>query len=366
MKFTLRIIDAWIDGGHNRSMAPSASGPADSGQPASTLAITSNPVISGHPFTYTGWGDPWVLKIDTTYAMYLARNVTLPWREDTVLPFVATSANGVQWTIHDFALLLPGADTADFDYGKVETPSVVRFGGKYHLYYTGVPQDGEHLSIGHATSSDGVAWVKDTPHAPVLSRHNVPSSSFVGLVAEPSALVHNNRLHLYFTAVELRLTPGEPPAKLSLWRATAVDASGTRFDTPIKVLEQGGRYPAAQGYAGYSTPAAVVHNTQIHLFYAVIQHFPGEPNEHPHVALHHAVSANGVSGWQEDGQALLRRGDLPWATQEVYAPTALVDGATVRLWFSGHNLDWRNPMPSGAMGIGLLNDVLGAGRTVVP
>ena len=326
------------------------------------MGLMTNPVISGHPFSYTGWGDPWVMKTGSSYVMYLARNVAIPGRQDAVLPFRASSSDGVRWTIDNRPLLQPGASTADFDYLKVETPTVVVFAGKYHMYYAGLAGNDEDIAIGHATSSDGLTWVKDTTRRPVISRLNVPTSTYVGLVAEPSAIVLNNRLYLYFVAVELRLTPGQPPAKISLWRATALDTSGTRFDTPVKALEQSALYPASAGYEGYSTPAVVLYNGQVHLFYGVYKYFPGEPNEHVHVAIHHAVSADGRSGWQEDSRPLLRRGDLTWASQEVYAPTAVVDGTTLRLWFSGNSLDWRNG-GRGVMGIGLINDVLGAGGT---
>ena len=135
----------------------------------------------------------------------------------------------------------------------------------------------------------------------------------------------------------------------------------------MQVLEQSALYPAAAGYEGHSTPAAVLYNDQVHLFYAVLEYSPDEPNERLHVALHHAVSADGLSGWLEDEQALLRAGDLSWASREVYSPTAVAEGQKLHLWFSGHSLDWRDGYSTGLMGVGLMADVsLRDGTTSAP
>jgi hypothetical protein len=102
------------------------------------------------------------------------------------------------------------------------------------------------------------------------------------------------------------------------------------------VLEQAATYPADKGFVGYSTPAAFVFNERVHLLYDVA-HFNrfGNP-QWQQVALHHAVSKDGGASFVQDRHPLLTRKDFSWTTGELLAPTALVDGGRIRIWFSGH------------------------------
>lgn len=99
--------------------------------------------------------------------MYLTGNfVSLG---ENVVPIRATSCDGINWDIDPTPLLSKGMNKEDFDYDKVETPSVIVFKGTYHMYYTAVhalPMEG--LSIGHATSPYGITWTK-VAEKPVLA-----------------------------------------------------------------------------------------------------------------------------------------------------------------------------------------------------
>lgn len=77
----------------------------------------------------------------------------------------ATSVDGVTWTrCSGNPVLVPGAAGGWEDAGVME-PTVTKEGGTYHMWYVG--SDRITPRIGHATSSDGVNWIKD-PANPAL------------------------------------------------------------------------------------------------------------------------------------------------------------------------------------------------------
>jgi hypothetical protein len=41
--------------------------------------------------------------------------------------------------------------------------------------------------------------------------------------------------------------------------------------------------------------------------------------------------------WKQDADPIITRRSFPWATVEVRSPTALCEGATIRLWIAGNN-----------------------------
>ena len=77
----------------------------------------------------------------------------------------ATSSDGVTWTKHGGSPVLDVGSSGSWEDDDVMKPTVIRQGGTYHMWYEGY--DGMTSRIGHATSSDGINWIKD-PANPVL------------------------------------------------------------------------------------------------------------------------------------------------------------------------------------------------------
>ena len=90
-----------------------------------------------------------------------------------------------------------------------------------------------------------------------------------------------------------------------------------------------------EDWVGYSTPNAIVLGDGVHLFFDAA-HQP-EGGEWKQLRLHHARSADGISGWIHDAEAIRSAGDFSWAVEEIRAPHALLDGGTLRLYFAGHD-----------------------------
>jgi hypothetical protein len=278
------------------------------------------------------WNDPCVLKVGTGYVMYLTTAMRQPGAPP-VQPFRAVSADGLKWKLDPEAPLLePGAKGA-FDSASVETPSVVRFQGKYHLFYTGVGDRGlaGPMSIGHAVSEDGVRWTKDSQ--PVLKPTGTHTDWNGYQVAEPGAVVFRDRIYLYFAAVGIR-AGAKPPAKRVI--GLAVSENGKEFGPAEPVLGQDALFPTDRGFDGYSTPAAAVNGGKVHLYYDVGLFQPGGTHAWTQVTLRHAVSADGRTGWTQDAAVIAKRGQFPWLGMEVRAPSPLFKGGRLRIWFAGN------------------------------
>lgn len=293
-----------------------------------------NPCLSfGMLRRFASWNDPCVLKVDGNYVMYMTTALGAPG-QPPVLPLRAVSQDGTRWTLDPATpLLVAGKDPSAFDFQSIETPSVVRFKGRYEMYYTGVSKGlAGPMAIGHATSDDGVHWTKD-PNNPVLRPSGIPAD-FNGLqVAEPGAVVRGDEVYLYFSSVSLR-GDGNPPARRVI--ALAKSSNGSRFGPPKIVLEQGALYPAKQGFDGYSTPSAAIHNGRMHLFYDVGYFHRGAEHAWTQVAIHHAVSDDGETDWVEDRKPIFTRRSFDWTSLEVRSPSPLFEGGVLHLWFAGN------------------------------
>jgi predicted GH43/DUF377 family glycosyl hydrolase len=98
---------------------------------------------------------PWVLIFETV-------STSTPW----VIGRASAPSPQGPWTIDPEPIVTPGS-SGSWDAGGVQWPSVVRTGDGWSMYYAGfdAPQGGTG-SIGLATSTDGVTWVKR--ESPVL------------------------------------------------------------------------------------------------------------------------------------------------------------------------------------------------------
>ncbi len=299
-------------------------------QAAWRAAVHAEPVLpAGHDRKEGLWSDPSVLKVGDQYVMYMASSIERPF-QPPIVPFRAVSPDGVNWTLSpkDPLLSVKGSPFAN-----EETPSVVVFGGKFHMYYTGVYPQGAvpAMAIGHAVSSDGIIW-QDDRRAIIAATGKV--SDWNGyLVGEPGAVVYRGKIYLYFTAMGSR--PGGKPPQLETI-ALATSSDGEHFDQPRVVLRQSENYPPTSGFVGYSTPCAVVLDGKVHLFHDVAAFFEKGNPQWQQIALQHAVSDDGETEFKQDPKPLLVREDLHWTSGEILGPSAMIDNGRLKLWFSGH------------------------------
>lgn len=292
-------------------------------------SVNQDPVVSGGDFIFQGiWNDPHVMRNGGGYVMYMTSSVNEPF-EAPILPFRAESTDGVNWSLNPVTPLLQVTGTP---FVSIETPSVVYFNERYHMYYTGVYPEGHSptMAIGHAESDDGINWHSDA--GPVLEATGDPNDWNGYLIAEPGAVVKGDQVYLYFTAMGARAS-GNPPQVQTI--GLAISDNGRTFLNQQKIHGQSQLYTPENGFVGYSTPSALFHAGNVHLFYDVATFTAGGEPEWQQVALHHAVSNNGVT-FIEDLKPMLTRNVLWWTSGEILAPSAIIDDTGVKMWFAGH------------------------------
>ncbi len=302
-------------------------------QAASWKAYSPDPIIKVGDLRDRGiWNDPCVIKEGSQYVMYLTTSVKEPFKAP-VLPFRAVSDDGVKWTLDPKEPLISPESTS---YVGMETPSVVKFNGKYHMYYSLINQPGKvpMMEIGHATSDDGRSWKLDPMGQPLIKATGNVLDWNGFLVGEPAAVVYKNRIYLYFIATGAR--PSGKPQQLQQV-GLAVSADGRNFDAPRVVMTQDESiWPPSKGYTGYSCVFAVVKDNKMHLFHNVALSVPKANPDWYQVALSHAVSDDGETNWTQDKTPIYSRSSFKWTAGGIIGPSVLFEDGKCKMWFAGH------------------------------
>ena len=107
----------------------------------------------------------------------------------------ATSSDGITWDKEGSLPVL--TDDSDWEYPDVDTPMVIDDGETIHMWYTGGwfdAVDPDSAAIGHATSTDGMAWERSA--SPVLSPDG---TGFDGEdVLAPQVFVHEGDIKMLY------------------------------------------------------------------------------------------------------------------------------------------------------------------------
>jgi predicted GH43/DUF377 family glycosyl hydrolase len=132
-------------------------GYAEGTQP-NNFSADPDPVLSNTDgFAYDAYGlwNPAVIKDGNHYKMYYVCNDGYWWHI-----CMATSTDGRSWARHpNNPVFKTSSDSDAWDGWYIYSPSVVKYGGIYYLYYTGRDSYGVE-NIGYATSSDGINWTR--------------------------------------------------------------------------------------------------------------------------------------------------------------------------------------------------------------
>lgn len=86
----------------------------------------------------------------------------------------AVSPDGVSWYRvqgpHTGGSVFEGSGTpGSFDQNGVTTFHVIKDGGQYHMWYTGVNSDWRWIGFGYAISNNGITWMRQNSGLPVLT-----------------------------------------------------------------------------------------------------------------------------------------------------------------------------------------------------
>lgn len=296
----------------------------------------------GSGFAGATWNDPHVIRAGDEWWLYMSANTSF---SGAVQIYRWTSSDGESWTLDPATPVLTEGGDGAWDDAGVETPAVVRFQDQYHLFYTGYDVTGDAFAfkIGHAVSDDGVNWDKDASY--LLAPGDVVYDFAQLLIGEPGPAVQDGTLYLYFTTVGADLGV---MTTLQVIGVTTTD-DGVNWSTPVSALRPDQDvYPRGDDWIGYSTPNAIALDDGVHLFVDVAHQPDG--GEWLQMRLHHARSANGISGWISDSEPIHAREDFSWTQREIRSPAPYLDGLELKLFFAGDDLF--SPTFPGPWGIG--------------
>ncbi len=310
-------------------------------QPSEWIEYSNNPIISVSTNSLDLiWDNPCVIKEGEKYKMWLTGKTGV--LNDYSKLYYATSTDGIAWEIDTNAVLEPGPP-GNWDDLQVESPSVVKVDGTYHLYYCALKSgySPRKFSIGHATSSDGKFWYKD-PENPILTFHEDAEKWGYYSVSEPGVIYYNNKFYLYYATTKQREGYTDV-RKYQQGIALAISSDGREFENynsngfdEIEILlTQTDYYPIDKYFVGYSTPFPLVDSLgTIHLFYDILQY--QNKKDWQQVALTHATSRDGFYFGEKEYNFFTNNNE-DWKNYEIRSPTVVLDSNVYKIWFAGNN-----------------------------
>lgn len=282
------------------------------------------------------WNDPSVLKEGNLYRMWLSGGDPSDLSRIVVQVHHATSTDGLNWKIDPQPIVRPGPPKS-WDDMRIETPSVVKAGNTYHLYYSGMSVAGAKEaigSIGHATSPDGIHWTKDPANPVIVAQADRFKWGFRG-AGEPGVVYdpRTGTFYLYYTSMRFS-NDGKENGHIGVMLATSKDGSKFTHHTD----ERGERKPALYrnldtfkgAWYGFMTPSALI--TRDGLFHIFAATFG--PKVPRYDTLVHAVSRNGTDFQVVEAPVFeYEKGD--WKDSQVQSPTVVESEGRLEMWFAG-------------------------------
>jgi predicted GH43/DUF377 family glycosyl hydrolase len=286
----------------------------------STPAGSSNWTRQGSTAVLTpsssGWdsylvGSPSVIKIGTTYYLYY-EGINISSYTPAI--GLATSTDGVHWTKGASAILQP--TTGAWDSTEVRYPTVVQNGSNYLMVYQG---SGTGSALGLATSTNGTSWTK---HAGAVFTTSGVHSAYV----PGSLLFISGQYVLYYTV------DGD------IGRMTSTDG--------VSWNDGGAVFSPSNSSVVFSRPAVIYDGAVYRMWYTRI----ADANDGTEgtsglysVTIGYADSPDGQT-WTTHGNPIFTAGASgAWDRPGVGDPSVSYDGTTFRMWYVGG----REELPGG-------------------
>ena len=156
------VYRMWYTGSNDGTH--SAIGFAVSTNGANWTKHPGNPVLTDPAFQSAGVAMGSVLRVDSTYHMYY-NPANVAYRS---VVCHATSSDGIIWTRDDINNPVLGVGSAgQWDDFGVTAGAVIKQDYIWKMWYVGY-RSTRLFHTGYATSADGIHWIKDTTHNPIL------------------------------------------------------------------------------------------------------------------------------------------------------------------------------------------------------
>jgi len=242
---------------------------------------------------------------------------------------LARSSDGLRWTKHkDGRPVFTPGPTAACDATKVDHPAVVRFGGRFHMWYTAGDR-GSTYRVAYATSADGVSWKRQNQGRPVLDLGK-PGAFDSKLVLHPSVLRDEQGvLHMWYNGAG-------PQQGFHVGYATSRDGLGwQRQNTGKAVLKPAVLDGRREDYV-YNVMVLAAAG-RFHMWYSAAFNLRSGQYTPRANAIVYASSSDGVT-WQRDRKATLFNGQLGSIDEYCcFAPFVVRRGRELWMYYSiGH------------------------------
>jgi len=226
----------------------------------------------------------------------------------------ATSTDGVEWTKDPNPVLVQG-DSGEWDDHRVAHLGVVYDGTLFHMWYSGVFNDGT-VRVGYATSPDGSVWTK-SDHNPVMDVGPPGSWESVG-VSSSTVILDGDVYRMWYvgasweTTFVARIGYAESPDGI-VW---------TRQPEPVLDV---GMASGSFDRRVVAHPEVVFDGNLYHMWYA------GDDQD-GHRRIGYATSADGIEWAKYPDNPVLEK-----PIYEVDLPNVLIEGSTFRMWFEDYD-----------------------------
>ncbi len=222
------------------------------------------------------------------------------------------------WTKHpDNPIMVPGND-GEWTYDAIEPATVMLLDSTYHMYYHAAT-NGQNWALGHATSLDGIIWIKDSVKNPVLEL-GVPGAWDSYWISNPTVIKIDTLFHMWYTGI------ADPNMIARIGHATSSD--GIEWikdpDNPVRDILKG--IPAGN----FCMDERVLYvDSLYHMYY-------GQGNWSSNgMEIWHATSQDGYSWINDPSNPVMEDNNT-----HIYPVAVFFDGEQYIMWY-GKGSYWR-------------------------
>ena len=227
----------------------------------------------------------------------------------------ATSEDGLTWTKDENPVLGPG-ETGNWDSRGVSFPSVLLRGDVFQMWFTGYSSNGIFHSVGYATSTDGINWVKDAGN-PVLEKGSSGEWDGSNLKA-PSVVFNGSEYHMFYDAFN-------NSAGNSIGHATSLDGISWTKDPENPILSSTG---GTWDYSTAELQTVVYCDSTFHMWYSGGRFLEWD--------IGYATSVDGSVWIKHDNNPVLPKGGSgSWESGLVSMPAVIADDLRFKMWYHG-------------------------------
>lgn len=232
----------------------------------------------------------------------------------------ATSPDGLVWikdTLHN-PILEPGPP-GSWDEMAVNNASVLIHNSIYHLWYSGVDANHDNR-IGHATSPDGIFWTKDTAN-PVLDLGTTAPWD-TNEAMHPCVIYEDNLFKMFYN--------GYGSNTQRILYAYSSDGTDWTGYTAHPMLQPGSSGSWDDWELG---PLAILHDADnYHMWYTGWD----DSTSTATIQIGYAASSNGLSWTRGSAQPVLSPGNPgDWDSEAVGVPSVILESGLYKMWYGG-------------------------------